>query len=319
MTPSYQPWLSSIAFLGPQGTFADSALAALESVSDIPSISADSVPKAFESVRSEQVDAALVPIENSVEGSVSVTLDELNGTTDLVILDEVVVPVQFALVGLPGKKLDEVQAVGTHPHAAAQCRAWLARNLPQAQTIPTMSTAGAAATMLAQDVPYDAAIVPPIAAKRYPVEVLAPDIADNPEAWTRFVLVARPGHLPAKTGNDKTSLVLFIRANQSGALLEILTELGVRGVNLTRIESRPTRRVLGEYSFSVDLEGHLADARVGEALMGLKRVCADVRFLGSYPQHTLVHDAPPARVTDMDYANAANWLAALGGHARTNE
>ena len=311
MSNTYNDWLDSIAFLGPKGTFADSALASLASVAGIQTVPAESVPKAFERVRSETVDAALVPIENSVEGSVSVTLDELNGATDLVILDEVVLPVQFVLVARQGMKLEGVTAVGTHPHAAAQCRKWLARNLPQAQTIPSMSTAGAGAALLADDAPYDAAIVPPIAAERYPLAVLAEDIADNVEAWTRFVLVGRPGRVPNPTGNDKTSLVLFIRANQSGALLEILTELAVRGVNLTRIESRPTRRVLGEYSFSVDLEGHLTDARVAEALMGLKRVCADVRFLGSYPRHSQGPSEAPFGTSDAEYATAADWLRSL--------
>ena len=311
MTGTYSEWLDSIAFLGPKGTFADSALSGLASVAGVPTVPAESVPKAFEMVRSEAVDAALVPIENSVEGSVSVTLDELNGSTDLVILDEIVLPVQFALVARPETTLADVTAVGTHPHAAAQCRGWLAENLPRAQTIPSMSTAGAATTLLSDSAPYDAAIVPPIAAQRYPLTVLAQDIADNVEAWTRFVLVGRSGRVPEPTGNDKTSLVLFIRANQSGALLEILTELAVRGVNLTRIESRPTRRVLGEYSFSVDLEGHLSDARVAEALMGLKRVCADVRFVGSYPRHNQGPTPAPVGTTDADYAAAADWLRSL--------
>ena len=145
------------------------------------------------------------------------------------------------------------------------------------------------------------------------IRVLAEDIGDNDEAWTRFILLAQTGHLPAPTGADKTTLSLFMRADHPGALMEILTEFSVRGVNLTRIESRPTRKALGDYFFSVDCEGHVNDARVGEALAGLHRICADVRFLGSYPRHDgkqpLVRDG----VTDADFRDAEQWLQQVRG------
>ena len=148
---------------------------------------------------------------------------------------------------------------------------------------------------------YDAALAPSIAAEVYGLEVLADDVADNDEAWTRFVLISRPGAVPAPTGADKSTLFLYMREDHPGALLEILTEFSVRGVNLTRIESRPTRKALGDYYFSVDCEGHVADARVGEALAGLHRICAQVRFLGSYPRHDgkapLVRRASPTPTT----------------------
>lgn len=300
-----------VTFLGPRGTFADAAVQAMESISGLPAEPAASVPAAFESVRQHTADAALVPIENSVEGSVSVTLDELNSDQPLIILDEVAVPVRFALVSTAPLRLDEVVAVGTHPHAAAQCRDWLAANVPQAEVVPTMSTAGAATEMLTASPPYNAAIVPRAATRRFDVSVLAEDIGDNADAWTRFVLVGRSGPPPDPTGCDKTSLVLFMRANRAGALLEILTELAIRGVNLTRIESRPTRRVLGEYCFSIDLEGHVTDARVADALTGLKRICADVRYLGSYPRHGATQSQLREGVSDADYAQAKAWFGSL--------
>ncbi|MCB0916930.1 MAG: ACT domain-containing protein, partial [Actinobacteria bacterium] len=157
-------------------------------------------------------------------------------------------------------------------------------NLPDARVIPTSSTAAAAEAVAAGTDEFTAAIGNALAAQRFGLVSLADDIADNREALTRFVRVERPGTLPAPTGCDKTSLLLFMKANRSGALLEILTEFAVRGINMTRLESRPTRQVLGEYCFSVDIEGHVAEARIGEALIGLHRICADVVFLGSYPR-----------------------------------
>lgn len=303
--------LTEITYLGPEGTFADSAVSAMPELAGLTTKPSSSISAAFDAVRLGTADAALVPIENSVEGSVAVTLDELNTAEPLAILGEVAVPVGFTLVARTPMELTDVTAVGTHPHAAAQCRAWLAKNLPDAHVVPTMSTAGAAAALSGEAPGFNAAIVPPIAARRYDVAILAEKLQDNDDAWTRFVLVGRPGHLPDPTGSDKSSLVLFMKANRSGALLEILSELAIRGVNLTRIESRPTRRVLGEYCFSLDLEGHLHDDRVAEALMGLHRVCSDVRFLGSYPSHGAHPNPLPAGVTDEDFAAARTWVAGL--------
>jgi prephenate dehydratase len=225
----------------------------------------------------------------------------------------VALPVRFALLGRPGADLAGVRSLATHPHAAAQCRAWIEAHLPGVRAIPAASTAGAAAALWNEPQPYDAAIAQRIAGERYGLAVLADRIEDNEDASTRFVLVARPGALPPRTGADKTTLMLFMRADHSGALLEILTEFAVRGINLTRIESRPTKKVLGDYYFSVDLEGHVADARVGEALMGLRRVCAHVRFLGSYPRHDGREPLLRTGVSDEDFADARDWLQAIRG------
>jgi len=157
----------------------------------------------------------------------------------------------------------------------------------------------------------DAALAGAFAAERYGLAILARGVNDVADAVTRFVVVGRPGPVPAATGADRTSLVAFLREDHPGALMELLTEFAVRGINLTRIESRPTGDGLGKYCFSIDCEGHLDDARVGEALMGLRRVCADVRFLGSYPRH----DGAPAQVrpgtSDTEFAQAAAWLGRL--------
>lgn len=298
-----------IAFLGPRGTFAEAALRTMAAADGAEHVAAESVSAALALVRRGDVDACLIPIENSVEGSVSTTLDELAAGEPLEIVDEVALPVQFALMSRPGTVLTDVRRVLTHPHAHAQCRAWLAANLPGVPVVPAMSTAGAAAALA----DGEAAVAQRIAAEVYALDILADGIADNEEAWTRFILCRRPGNGPAATGADKSTVVLYMRADHPGALLEILTEFAVRGINLTRIESRPTRRALGDYYFSIDFEGHVLDARVGEALMGLHRICGEVRFLGSYPRHDGREPLLRPGVTDADFSEAQEWLARMRG------
>lgn len=285
----------------------------LPDVESVELVPASSVLAALDAVRSGDVDKALVPIENSVEGSVSVTLDELAGGERLVIVDEVVIPVAFSLLARPGTTLAGVRRIATHPHAHAQVRGWLDRHLPGVTVVPAMSTSAAAMALGEEAVGFDAAVSQRLAADVYGLAVLADDIQDTDEATTRFVVVQRPGALPAPTGADKTTLSLFMHLDQPGALLAILNEFAVRGINLTRIESRPTKKAMGDYFFSVDAEGHVHDARVGEALMGLHRVCLDVRFLGSYPRHD---GRPPVLrrgVTDADFDEAREWLRTLTG------
>jgi prephenate dehydratase len=300
-----------IAFLGPEGTFAEAALRTLPESADAVLVPLPSVPVALDAVRDGTVDAAVVPLENSVEGSVAATLDELAGTVPLVVRQEVYLPVSFALLTRPGTTtFAEIGTVATHPHAEAQCRRWLRTRLPHAQVSAIGSTAAAAAAVAAGEI--DAAVSAPIAADRYGLRALATDLADNPGAVTRFVMVSRPVAPAPPTGNDRTSMVAYIRDNHTGALLEVLTEFAIRGINLTRIESRPTRERIGQYSFSLDCEGHIADARVGEALAALRRICADIRFLGSYARSD-GSAAGPLRdtVADAAFTDAAGWLAAV--------
>lgn len=303
------------AYLGPEGTFTEAALTIAVERAGLPYapdlIPCATVPAALETVRSGAADAAMVPLENSVEGAVPATLDELATGDPLSVTGEVLLPVSFALLARPGTTLQDVKRVMTHPHAAAQCRGWLAENLPRAEILMGSSTAAAAASLAEPGSAADAAIAAPIAGRHYGLIELATDIGANSDAITRFVMVARPGAPSEPTGADRTTVVLFIADDHPGALLEILTEFSVRGVNLTRIESRPTGLGLGRYCFSIDCDGHVMDARVGEALMGLKRVCADVRFLGSYPRADGA--APTARpgMTDADFGSAADWLSRI--------
>lgn len=299
------------AYLGPEGTFTEAALRSLPAAAKAELQPYGSVGLALDAVRTGAADGAVVPLENSVEGAVAATLDELATGEPLMVTREVHVEVQFALLAKPGTAAEKIRRIATHPHAAAQCRRWLATHLPNAEVLLESSTAHAAALVAVPDSPYDASISAPIAAARYRLATLATGIADQAGAVTRFVLVSRPGPPPAPTGSDKTSLVAFIRDNHPGALLELLEQFAVRGVDLTRIESRPAGSELGRYCFSIDAEGHVADARVGEALMGLRRTCADVRFLGSYPRADQVVTVVTPGTADADFADAAAWLNRL--------
>ncbi len=296
-------------YLGPEATFAEQALRTLPAARRAVLTPSASVPAALDSVRSGDADAALVPLENSVEGAVSVTLDELAMGYPLVIVREVLLPVSFVLLARDGTILDDVRTIATHPHGEAQCRSWLRKHLPNATVHSALSTSEGAASVARGE--YDAALAAPLAAQHYHLSVLAEDVHDTDGAVTRFVLVSRPGRPPERTANDRTTFVAFIADNHTGALVEVLTELAVRGIDLTRIESRPTKGQLGRYCFSIDCAGHIADARVGEALSALRRICADVRFLGSYPRAD--DDAAPQRAgtTDEDFADAGAWLERL--------
>ena len=275
---------NSFAYLGPKGTFTEAAFLQMPIAQGADLIPAESVREALNMVRIGTVFGALVPIENSVEGSVSTTLDVLGHGESLEIIDEIAIPVEFALLAKPGVKISEIKRIATHPHAHAQCVDWLHKNTPGVHVLPAMSTA-AAAEELASGANYDAAICSVAAAKHYGLEILAQGIGDNDSAWTRFVLVSKPGHAQPSTGNDKTTLSLFMHRNQPGALLNILTEFAVRGVDLSRLESRPTKQQLGDYFFSLDCVGHIDDENLGDALIELRKICADVKFLGSYPRH----------------------------------
>ena len=237
------------------------------------------------------------------------TLDELAIGEPLVIYGEVTLPVTFSLLVSPGKEKSPIKKIATHPHAEAQCRSFIAKNYPDAEIIITSSTAAAAQALGKNE--FDAAIAAPIAAETYGLATVASNIGDNDGAVTRFVLVGKPGSVPSPTGHDRTSLAAFIGADHAGALLEVLTEFSVRGVNLTFIQSRPTGRELGHYHFIIDAEGHINDERVGDALMGLRRICEDVRYLGSYPRADKVAPTTTSATADSSFIEADSWLAAV--------
>ena len=269
------------AYLGPAGTFTEAALLKIAAKDD-QLIAYANVTAALDAVRKGECAKALVPIENSVEGVVARTLDELASGEPLVITAETTLPVSFSLMTLDKTDIKDIKSIATHPHAESQCRSYIAKNFPNAQVIETASTAAAAKGLSKGD--YDAAIAAPIAARNYQLKVIAEGIGDNTKAVTRFVVVEKPGVIPAATGKDRTSLAVFIAIDHAGALLEILNEFAKHQVNLSFIQSRPTGAQLGHYHFIIDTEGHIDDQAVSAAVAGLKQICEDIRFLGSYPQ-----------------------------------
>lgn len=317
---------SRFGYFGPADTFTQMALlawppanpaggrtAAGAPVEHVPFPSVDATLAA---VRSGLVEVGMVPIENSVEGGVSATLDNLAVGEPLVIVGEVLVPVTFVLAARPGTTLAQVSAVGTHSHAWAQVRGWMAANLPRASYVPTLSTAASAVALdvaAAEEPLFQAGVCAPVAAANHGLVPLAENIGDNPDAVTRFVAVSRPGPVPPRTDADKTTLVLYQTVDHAGGLLELLEQFAARGVNMTRLESRPTGESMGSYCFSIDVEGHVADLRLGEALMGLKRVCADVVYLGSYPRADGGRPSIAPGMTDEEFGSAREWLRGLRG------
>lgn len=315
------------AYLGPAATFTEAALIELLTEHDlldtVERVPMRSQNEMFDAVRSGEVDAAVVPIENSVEGGVPATLDALTRSGNLQIVAEAVVPVRFVLAAPPGTvTVGTLQTFGTHPHAEAQTRLWMQEHAPQAVYHPTGSTAEAARVLGAATagVSYQAAIGPRLAAETYGLEVLADDIGENSGAQTRFVCVQRPGLLPEATGWDRTTFVVGLASDRSGALLEMLEQLAARGVNMSRIESRPTGDGLGLYQFSIDALGHVREARMAEALRGIHRVAGRVQFLGSYPmaaaERTELNGTKKAvdpRVADEAFDAAQAWLDEVTG------
>jgi len=301
-------------FLGPSGTFAEAALRQTLSALGRPEVTTvpqPSVDAALAAVRAGEIEAAVVPIENSVEGGVPATLDALASGSPLRVLREELVPVTFVLCAGPGTALADVRRIGSHPHAWAQCRGSMAAIAPGASYVPALSTAAAAESIAAGSAPFDAALCSPLAAESFGLQVLASGVEDVRGAMTRFVLVSRPAPVPPPSGSDKTSVVVFQGDDHPGGLLELLEQFATRGINLTRIESRPTGDALGRYCFSIDCEGHIGEARVGEALMGLHRTCTQVRFLGSYPRADGAAVKVAAGTTDAAFARAGLWLDAL--------
>lgn len=299
-------------YLGPAGTFSEQALLGVPGVEDHRRVPAVSVDSALAAVRAGEADAAMVPIENSVEGGVSATLDAVAHGDGLQIVAEVLIPVTFQLAVRPGiTEIPQIEVISTHGHAWAQCRGWAERTIPGVRFLPASSTAAGARGLLDPDCEYDAAMCSPLVAQQAGLTVLAEGIEDNEGAVTRFILVTRPGVIPAPTGSDKTTVVITPTDDHPGGLRELLDQFATRGVNLTRLESRPTGGGLGQYFFSIDLEGHLAEPRVADSLAGVHRASAQVRFLGSYPSATPLNSPVPQHASAESYAAAADWVARL--------
>lgn len=287
-----------IAYFGPQGTFTEQAALRFEG----ELVPFETIQLAIAALRKGETELACVPIENSVEGAVPATLDALVRDEPVVAVAETVLDVRFSVLVRAGTQ--EIRTIASHPHALAQVREWIAATLPGVTSIATSSTAAAAAAVERGE--FDAAVTAPVAVHHYALEEFAADVLDVADARTRFLLLRRPGSLPEPTGADRTSVVVTT-PNRVGVLAELLTELALRGINLTGLESRPTKGKLGEYRFYIDVEGHIAEPRIGDALAALHRHSREIRFLGSFPKA----DHEPVEAHNDEFAAAATWVDAV--------
>jgi prephenate dehydratase len=306
-----QSFPTTIAFLGPAGTFTEEALLAEADLAQAEVVPMPTIADVLDAAHRGEVEAGFVPIENSIEGTVSETVDHLIFSSDLLILREVVLDIHLHLLAPPGVETSSIRRVLSYPHASAQCREYLQRTLPGAVVVPTNSTAEAARVVGDERSGDSAALAPILAARLYDLAPLASSVEDHPGNQTRFLLVGRET-IPAATGHDKTSIVCFQGRDRPGSLHQILGQFAARSINLTKIESRPTKAALGSYCFLIDFEGHLDDEIVGDCLRELHMELSEVRLLGSYPAAGAEGDAV-RREIEIARREADEWLDGVRG------
>lgn len=300
------------SYLGPAGTFTEVALAQVPQAAGKTWRAVNNVGQALDDVVTGRSVAAMIAIENTVDGGVSASQDALATIPGLRIVGEYLVPVNFVLVARPGTRLADVRVLNAHPVAYGQTHLWVEANLPEHEHIPATSNVSAAAALLQNDL-ADAAIAPPTITTLYDLEVLAENIGDNPNAMTRFVLVSRSTVLPDPTGSDKTSIIVELPDDTAGRLLEMLEQFATRGVNMSLLASRPIGDSLGRYRFVIDLDGHIRDERVADALLGLKRFSPRVIFLGSYPRADELQITVTPRYNNKAFIDSREWLRGILG------
>jgi prephenate dehydratase len=308
--------MTRVGYLGPRGTFAEEALLTQPDLAAGEAVPFRDVPHVITAVEQGEVDLGLVPIENSIEGSINVTLDTLAFDTELLVQREVDLPISLHLCAPAGTRLEDITTVVSHPNPLGQTRVWMAKHLPDAVPVAANSTAEAARQVAKSRKKGMASIGTRAGAANAGLEIILSDIIDHPENQTRFVLVGYG--VPAPTGHDKTSVVCFQRQDRPGSLLAILQEFAARAINITKLESRPTKRDLGDYCFFIDFEGHLDDELVADCLRNLAAKQAKVKFLGSYPVagaggHVHRHAANKA------WKDANAWLGSLRAQIRPEE
>ncbi len=310
--PSGAPGVK-IGFLGPEGTFTEEALLTEPAYAGADIIPFASLVEVLESVRAGTVDLGFIPLENAIEGTVRDIIDSLVFDFDLRIQREVVLDIHLHLMAAPGTALADIERVASIPVATAQCRRFLTENLPDAEMVATNSTADAARLLGSGDPALTdrptAAIAPRLAASLYGLEILSERVEDHPDNQTRFIAVATHG-IPTPTGHDRTTIACFQNADHPGSLYAILGHFAARNINLSKLESRPTKQALGDYCFIIDFEGHVADAMVADCLGDLHAELAGVKFLGSYPASGAAGPAIRAEADESRRA-AGEWLEEL--------
>jgi len=309
--------MATIAYLGPPGTFSEEALLSETDLAEEALVDLPTFPDVLAAVAEGRADLGFIAIENAIEGTVNITVDALVFDHSLLIQREVVLPVHQHLLAPPGFLLGEVEHVVSIPVALAQCRRFFTDRLPGVREIAAPSTADAARMVAVGECPpRSAAVGTRLAAKLYDLDVLAESIEDHPENATRFVLVARQeAGIPAPTGHDRTSIVLFQRRNAPGSLHSILGEFAARGLDLTKLESRPRKQALGQYCFLIDIVGHIADDIVADCLRQVHAHLAEVKLLGCYPASGEGSDARRAEATQA-FQEADAWVEAWRARVR---
>jgi prephenate dehydratase len=311
---THLPSSRRVGFLGPLGTFTEQALLSQPDLAAGELVPYPTIMEVLAAVAAGDIELAFVPIENSIEGTVNLSQDALAFTHDLLIQREVVLDIELCLLAPPGTTLDDVKVISSIPVATGQCTEFLRRR-PDIEVRAANSTAEAAQVAGREQAHGTAAIGPRVAASIYDLDVIADDIADAGDNQTRFVVVARDG-VPAPTGHDKTSLVVYQRANEPGSLISILQEFAARRINLSNLLSRPTKDGgLGDYCFVIYLDGHISDELVADAIRALHAKQGRVKFLGSYPvagQHA--HSA--REHADERWRQADDWVSGLRSQIR---
>lgn len=303
--------MPTVAFLGPRGTFSEEALLAEPALAAADHLAMPSIPEVIAAVDAGTVGLGIVPLENGIEGSIDLTMDALVFDADVMIRQEVVLPISMNLIVRPGTRLRDVHSVVSIPAATGQCRRWLAERLPGVQTQAANSTAAAVEQVARSRKPGLAAIGNRLAAEQRGLTVLAERIQDHPDNETRFGIVGKG--IPAATGHDKTTIVCFQRANRPGSLIAILQEFAARSIDLTNLHSRPTRTGLGRYCFVIDFQGHVADELVADALRELAAKHGQVKFLGSYPVADSAAGTARRTAASKAWKDAEQWVAGLRG------
>lgn len=309
--------MATIAYLGPPGTFSEEALLSQDDLAEHELVDLPTFPDVLAAVAEGRTDLGFVAVENAIEGTVNVTVDALVFEHDLLIQREVVLPVHQHLLAPAGLAIDQIEHVVSFPVALAQCRRFFAERLAGAREVAAPSTSDAARMVAAGECPpRSAAIGTRLAARLYDLEVLTESIEDHPENATRFVLVARVDYgLPARTGHDRTSIVVFQRLNAPGSLHAILGEFAARALDLTKLESRPRKQALGQYCFLIDIVGHIEDEVVADCLRQVQASLAEVKLLGCYPAAGEGSVARRADATEA-FRQADAWVEGWRGRIR---
>ena len=297
-----------VGYLGPEGSFSHEAVTTLTGVE---AVAFASLEELLSAVADASLDQGLVPLENALEGTVSATIDGLVFQHDLVIVQEIVLPIHLHLLARPGVALKDVTSVRSYVHALGQVRRFLHEH--GLASVQTTSTSQAAHDVAASHEPW-AAVGSALAGEIFGLEVIAPDVEDHPDNATRFVLVGRDD-VAAPTGHDRTTIVCFQDADRPGSLYAILGRFAARDINLTKLESRPTKRGLGDYCFVIEFEGHVDDEVVADCLVDLQAHLARVKFLGSY---AVTGEGSSDRREEVGEArrSAATWMDTIRARVR---